>query len=271
MGLFSLIETFFYISLGITFILILLLVFHFKQRITSVEKKNETMFDIINNIVKELTVIRNYQIMATQFTNMQYDIGQNNVSHMNTVYSVSNNVNDTMINAHKVIANHDDDDEDDDEDDDDEDDDEDEDDDDDEDDVEDDDDEDDKMPPLETFDLEEEIKVINVDIENQQIQSDNIPSESVLEDETQENDELPTEIIESDPIQVQKVDLDNEDHLENTSMSDETSSQLDNSKEVYRKMTLTALKTLVITKGLCTDPSKMKKPELVKMLETNIE
>jgi len=36
-------------------------------------------------------------------------------------------------------------------------------------------------------------------------------------------------------------------------------------------MNLGALKTLVITKGLCTDPSRMKKPELLKLLETNNE
>jgi len=129
------------------------------------------------------------------------------------------------------------------------------------------------MPPLEPTYLEEEIKVINVDIDNEQIQSENIPSELVLEDENQDNDELPTELNESEhvQIQVQKVELDNEEHLENTSVYDEITSQTDSSKEIYRKMTLTALKTLVITKGLCTDPSKMKKPELIKMLETNIE
>jgi hypothetical protein len=33
-------------------------------------------------------------------------------------------------------------------------------------------------------------------------------------------------------------------------------------------MPLQALKTLVITKGLCSDPSKLKKNELLKMLES---
>ena len=38
------------------------------------------------------------------------------------------------------------------------------------------------------------------------------------------------------------------------------------SPEIYKRMGLTDLKKLVISKGLCTDPSKMKKPELIKML-----
>jgi hypothetical protein len=254
MGLFNLIEMFFYVSLGIAFILIILLVFHFKQRIASVEKKNDTMFDIINNIVKELTIIRNYQLMATQFPSMQYNVVQND---MNCSYEISNNVEkDEATEDDEAMEDEDDDDDDDDDDD-----------------VDDDndDDDDDKMPPLETFDLEEEIKVINVDINNEQIQSENIPSELIVEDENQDNEELLTEINESEHIHVEKVELENEEHLENTSVSDEITSQSDNSKEIYRKMTLTALKTLVITKGLCTDPSKMKKPELIKMLETIIE
>ena len=54
MGLFSFVETFFFVSLGITFILILLLVYHFRQRFISLEQKCDTMFELINNIVTEL-------------------------------------------------------------------------------------------------------------------------------------------------------------------------------------------------------------------------
>ena len=38
------------------------------------------------------------------------------------------------------------------------------------------------------------------------------------------------------------------------------------SPEIYKRMGLTDLKKLVISKGLCSDPSKMKKSELIKML-----
>jgi len=58
MGFFNFVETFFFISLAITFVLIMMLVYHFKERLSILEKKTNTMFDIINNIVKEITGIK---------------------------------------------------------------------------------------------------------------------------------------------------------------------------------------------------------------------
>ena len=58
MGVFNFMETFFFLSLGITFVLILLLVYHFKQRLTTVEAKSDTMFEIMNTMVKEMGVIK---------------------------------------------------------------------------------------------------------------------------------------------------------------------------------------------------------------------
>lgn len=58
MGVFNFMETFFFLSLGITFVLILLLVYHFKQRLATVEAKSDTMFDIMNTMVKEMGVIK---------------------------------------------------------------------------------------------------------------------------------------------------------------------------------------------------------------------
>jgi hypothetical protein len=67
MGFFNFIETFFFLSLGITFVLILLLVYHFKQRLTTLENKCDTVYEIITNLVQEVSNIRNIQI--EQFTN----------------------------------------------------------------------------------------------------------------------------------------------------------------------------------------------------------
>ena len=61
MGLFSFIEIFFFISLGITIILIAMLVYHFKQRVSSLEQKYESLFDIVSNVVKQL---RNIQALT---------------------------------------------------------------------------------------------------------------------------------------------------------------------------------------------------------------
>lgn len=68
MGLFSFIEIFFFISLGITIILIAMLVYHFKQRVSSLEQKYESLFDIVSNVVKQL---RNIQSMSIPLNTSQ--------------------------------------------------------------------------------------------------------------------------------------------------------------------------------------------------------
>jgi len=78
MGIFNYIETFFFISLGITFVLILLLVYHFKERISNLEEKNNTMFDIVNNIFNELSTLK-----QSLFHKQYYEISQMNSSHLN--------------------------------------------------------------------------------------------------------------------------------------------------------------------------------------------
>ena len=58
MGLFSFMETSFFFTLGISFLLILLLVYHFKQRLVLTEQKQDTMFEIMNNLVQEITQVK---------------------------------------------------------------------------------------------------------------------------------------------------------------------------------------------------------------------
>ena len=52
------IGTFFLISLGITFVLCFLLVYHFKNRISFFEKKSDVIVDIINNITNEIRSLK---------------------------------------------------------------------------------------------------------------------------------------------------------------------------------------------------------------------
>jgi len=60
MGFFNFIESFFFISLAITFVLIMMIIYHFKERINVIEKKNETTIDILNNLAKEVTALRGF-------------------------------------------------------------------------------------------------------------------------------------------------------------------------------------------------------------------
>lgn len=64
MSTFNFIESFFMLSLGITFVLIVLLVYHFKQRIGAMEQKCDTMFDIVQNLVKELNMVKGNCMMC---------------------------------------------------------------------------------------------------------------------------------------------------------------------------------------------------------------
>ena len=58
MGLFNILESVFFITLGISCVLLMMLIYHFKQRISKLEKNGDTMFEILNNMVQELTAIK---------------------------------------------------------------------------------------------------------------------------------------------------------------------------------------------------------------------
>jgi hypothetical protein len=61
-------------------------------------------------------------------------------------------------------------------------------------------------------------------------------------------------------IVVLKIDNNENEHVD-------TIVEKSTTKDLYKKMTLSNLKATVIAKGLCSDPSKMKKNELLKLLE----
>jgi hypothetical protein len=278
MGFFNFIETFFFISLGITFILILLLVYHFKERMSAMEKKSDSLLEIINNIVKELNVLRNSQMNMHNF----------NMFHPQAYETIQ--INETPVSREpekiKVNITENDTEESDEEDTDDEE-------------SEEEYDEEDSTPDLEEFEgihsnpiqftyselsdkntdvLDSNIKVINVDIEpvsplehTTSISSIHLEEELVGFDEQWENSG--SQILEGlteihSPILVEKMES-LEKQSQEESINASTVSQ-EVSKEVYRKMNLHTLKTLVITKGLCSDPSKMKKTDLLKLLETDL-
>ena len=90
-------ESAFILSLGITFILIMFLVYHFKQRLTILENRCDTTFELINSVVSELGAIRSY-------------------SHVDTDPMHSTCISHSMTNNHNEPARDDADDDDDDDD-----------------------------------------------------------------------------------------------------------------------------------------------------------
>ena len=268
MASFQFIETFFFLSLGITFGLVLLLVYHFKQRITTLEQKCDTMFDIVQNVVKELgTAKTNINYMLTN--QMQ---SQSNFATFPSMFMPPMSSSSASDNYAGTMKLREDDEDEDDEDEDDEDEDEDEDDEDEED--EDDEDEDDEdedyvdtqpnvFEKIRITELDESVKQIDID-HIQPLEDISILENTDLEQNEKEFEELDesVELTNVEPIIVNKLEEVNE--MTEEPVSENNRSLI--SPEMYKRMGLTDLKKLVISKGLCTDPSKMKKQELIKML-----
>jgi hypothetical protein len=57
-GLFSIIESVFFLSVGVTFLLIIAIVYFFKQRLQVLEQKSETMISIVNQLTRELAFVK---------------------------------------------------------------------------------------------------------------------------------------------------------------------------------------------------------------------
>ena len=274
MGIFNYIDTFFFISLGITFVLILLLVFHFKQQIVSLDHKNDTMFEIINNIVKEITYLK-----SVVFSHPPYHLND----HDEIINLTENHIQSKQIVENKILVSDEEQDDGDDEtdvdndsyD---------------ETDVDEDSDDDDSIEDndeeyKDTNDNNDTVKVINIEIgENIEVSediaelSDNNDNDDNNNDDNDNNNDNELNkfeenqniiIEETESIIVEKLDTQDND-LDNNKENDQEK-QIESIKEVYRKMTLIQLKALVISKGLTRDSSKMRKPELLKLLESNID
>jgi hypothetical protein len=212
LSVFSFIETFFFLSLAVSFVLILLLVYHFKQRITVLEHKNETMIRVMNDIVHELDTMKHAEgfhamggSMPTCFMG-SFNVPFGMASQGAPRDPVSDQVEEVGMGFHDAVAEED----------------EDEDDEDDEDEDEDDDDEYEETALETTYDIDE-----------------SVPKIVVSDSETPAS----------------------HDTAAAPAPNDATDKPLD-----VAKMNVQALKQLAVSRGLVSDPSKMKKPELVALL-----
>jgi hypothetical protein len=276
MGVFSFMETFFFISLGISFVMIIMLVYHFKQRMIVIEHKQDTMFEIINNIVKQ---IKNMQINITYLGENQNTVlrapSESVVTFSNGFLPTNMHEFDVMFND--VVKSEPDDGEEEEEEEEPDENDEEEEEEDDEEESEDDEDKDDedKDDEDESEDDEEEepkkiivsdddtptestVKIINVDINENTPEANDLGIIEIAEIEStllKENME-----INDEDIVIHKIEHTKTEEVANDSTRD--------NKEIYKKMSLAVLRATAIEKGLSTDPSKLKKQELVQLLES---
>jgi hypothetical protein len=236
MGFFNFIETFFFISLAITFILIIMLVYHFKDRLSILEGKTNTIMDILNNTVKELIIIKNRSFSAPipeppppppppSIQNMS-PFSFLNPSMMTSMFGMNPNINP------KIMVSDDEDS-----------------------DSTDDDDYDEDSDEEQEGQVEEENKI---NIDNDDI-DDIIEIEEIPQ--TYEINDFPEPTLEN----IEVIDT-----IESIESINESSPNIP-SVESYKSMDMTSLKSLVLEKGLATDVKKMKKNELIKLLSDNVQ
>jgi hypothetical protein len=287
MGFFNILETFFFISLAITFVLIIMLVYHFKARLTNVENKYDTMFGIMHNMVGELKGIKKdlamslcgatlsagapfmcmrQQPFANDATDAAVDSSSSddgdvdeddNVSenseeiassmpeNYTSPYSVVNGYDQSFI---KIIVS-----------------------------------DNEELPPLES----DAIEVLN---DSEKIADENLEDISFEIEPTQEN-QPQTKVITlelSDNLEEMQMEPAEEEntpsfaHAHAHAPTHIVINKIDESADAenelsdlvkkhdlvdYKKMDVSYLRTLVITRGLATDTKKLKKLELISLLE----
>ena len=252
-SIFRIIETFFFISLGITFILVLLLVFHFKMRLLTLEGKHDTTLEIINNIVGELQHMKKLDLDSgcdpvAEIKKVYIPVYESNGSNgyiENNKIVVSDGESDIEIDydeGEEDISHSDEDDEksDDDSDEGDEE-------------SDDNSDEGDEEKGDDDIDMDEndtfDIKVIKLNEDTNEV----VVKEIDIEVQNGSSISSSEEAANQEPI---------DDDSECNNDVDNTSQNIDN----YRKLNLQSLKTIAISKGLSPDPSKLKKKELLHLL-----
>ena len=292
MGVFNFIETFFFISLGITFVLILLLVYHFKQRLNAIEQKNGTMFDIINNIVQEITTMKKIflqqprpntpmytrpvhlesisEFVPSAFVPSEFvpsalpsivqlndesdsesDSETDSESDSDSDVESVDSDNSSVVSNTKIIVS-----------------------------------DDDSIESNDNLSQDPHIKIINLGTQlfDNKIMTSVVELSSPLPIDTNsvlfELDPLDIvfDLVESvEPVEpVKSVDQPvDEDDVDDSPVKTIDISTHISPKEremaVYNNMSLSELKAKVIEKGLTTEPSKMKRPKLLSMLEKSID
>ena len=227
MTLMKMMDTIFYLGLVVTFLLILLVVYHFKNRVSTMEQRCDTMFEIMNNIVQELNLLRRNQKMS-------FDGGEH--TSMSPTHAIEHEHNIQMHHANEE------------------------------------DDEEDEYESEEddsTYSSDDDLEEDDEDDEEEDkvVELDN----DKMDDDVLKQVQMVDETVNSEPTQISLLEIDDnnsikvekvETTLENTDQLDDFPSTMD----AYKAMTNSALKALVIEKGLSTNPSKLKKSELLDLL-----
>lgn len=233
MSVFNYIDTFFFISLGITFVLLLLLVFHFKSRLVVLEEKTDTIFEIVNNMVQELNNMKRFHYSSHP-----------QACSIETIQTLYDNKTLNMNTSGKILIS------------------------DDEGDYESDDDDDESDSDSSSdrdseYDINENLDGLEVNIINDK--EELIIESTELHDEVVPSEIKMVEINISEPIT--DIDIEKVDHDITTSIEEDSAQQCEIENKDIHTMTLPELRKLASSRGITNNLSKLKKGELIQILE----
>ena len=216
--------------------LLLLLVFHFKSRLVVLEEKTDTIFEIVNNMVQELNNMKRFHYSA-----------QPQTCSPGTIHTIYDNKTLNVNTSGKILISDDEGDYESDDDDD-----------------ESDSDSDSSRDRDSEYDINEnldglEVNIINNDKEELIIES------TELHDEVVPSEIKMVEINISEPIT--DIDIEKVDHDITTSIEEDSTQQDDIENKDIHTMTLPELRKLASSRGITNNLSKLKKGELIQILE----
>jgi len=211
MGFFSFMETSFFFTLGITFLLILLLVYHFKQRIVANETKQDHMFELINNIVQEINNIKT-SVSLMNRPSTPYPHNLQNTFSAEEQYSQQN----------------------------------------------------DDEPQQESYEdnSDSEIDVSEIDV-SEDDDSDDEDEKIIVSD----NDDISVEEISVDENFVENIVTDKVELVEVESINVVKPTEEEEKKPDFNKMNLGNLKAYILEQGWVEDASKMKKAQILSLIQ----
>ena len=259
MGFFSLLETFFFISLAITFVLIIMLVYHFKGRLVSIEDRYHTIFEIVNSLVKEMKNLRDTMAQsqaiaqaqaplpspvertpfggsASGFPTELFRLFQSGPGMFPTTrgnkeddYEEEDDEERSEDGYKRIVVS------------------------------------DTELDSEDGDEYDENnVKVISLATESLSLEEMEQPIDIDITPE--EIDMNPEEIDMTPEEEIIDIDMTPEEYEPNMEEGEpaveESTEQMD-----YRKLDVSYLKTMVLTRGLATDTKKMKKSELIRLLE----
>lgn len=259
MGLSYIMDSVLYICLAITFVLILLIVYHFKQRVSALEAKQDTMFELVNNMVQEMQNIRANSMPPSMPPSMQQEMHDAIFSELSGMPSMIHiGGNQGFMNVHNTedhsVEELETDDEDDDS-------------------EEDDDDDDEDTDEDSDSDADEEEQDIN-SVKQIQVESttllDEIPSEHLSANDVEETIIDDTDaLVEIDYEKEKELSVSKSDELHTESLEEviPTYNEQESTNMKYKDLDLRQLKALANERGLATNTNRMKKAKLIDILE----